>query len=114
MAVIFVLSAQPNLDSGLGLIDDILRKFVHVGLYFALTLLWFWALRPALPYPTALALAGLIALLYGISDEYHQSFVEGRDGRPLDVGIDLIGIALASLLLRYDHRVRSVLGWEDS
>jgi len=113
MAVIFLLSAQPNLDSGLGLIDDILRKLVHVGTYFALTLLWFWALRPALPGATALALAGLIALLYGITDEYHQSYVEGRDGRPLDVGVDLIGITLASLLLRYDHRVRSALDWED-
>jgi VanZ family protein len=113
MAVIFFLSAQPDLDSGLGAVDLVLRKVAHVTAYFALTLLWYWALRPALPGMSALALAGVIALLYGITDEYHQSFVEGRDGRPLDVGIDLIGIALASLLLRYDHRVRSVLGWED-
>ena len=114
MAVIFWLSAQPNLDSGLGVIDDILRKLAHVAAYFALTLLWLWALRPSLPGPSALTLAGVIALLYAVTDEYHQSFVEGRDGRPLDVGIDLIGIILASLMLRYDQRVRSLLSWEES
>ncbi|HYU60101.1 MAG TPA: VanZ family protein [Solirubrobacterales bacterium] len=114
MALIFWLSAQPDLDSGLGLADDILRKLLHVVIYAALTLLWFWTLRPLLPGTSALALAGLIALIYGITDEYHQTFVEGRDGRPLDVGIDLIGIVLASLLLRYDQRFRSVLDGEET
>jgi VanZ family protein len=113
MAMIFWLSAQPNLDSGLGTIDLVGRKLIHVALYCALTLLWFWALRPLMPAPSALLLAGLIALLYAASDEYHQSFVEGRGGRPLDVAIDLVGILIASLLLRYDHRVRSVLDGED-
>jgi VanZ family protein len=114
MAAIFFLSAQPDLDSGLGVADLVLRKLVHVTVYLTLTLLWFWALRPSLPGTSALAVAGAVALLYAISDEYHQTFVAGRDGTPLDVGIDLIGIVLASLLLRYDHRVRSVLGWEES
>ena len=33
MGVIFALSAQPSLDSGLGWIDHIGRKFVHFGEY---------------------------------------------------------------------------------
>jgi VanZ family protein len=113
MAVIFWLSAQPGLDSGLGVVDDVGRKLVHVAVYCALTLLWFWALRPALPMRRALLAAALISLLYAASDEYHQSFVEDRDGRPLDVLIDLVGIVIASLLLRYDPRVRSVPDGED-
>ena len=113
MAVIFWLSAQPGLDSGLGVVDHVGRKLVHVAAYCALTLLWFWALRPVLPTPSAMLAAGVIALLYAVSDEYHQSFVEDRDGRPLDVLIDLAGIVIASLLLRYDHRVRSVPDGED-
>ena len=113
MGVIFWLSAQPDLDSGLGSVDEVGRKLVHVACYCALTLLWFWALRPLLPPHSALLYAGLIALLYAISDEFHQSFVEGRDGRPLDVAIDLIGVLIASLLLRYDQRVRSLLDWEE-
>jgi VanZ like family len=106
MIVIFWLSAQPNLDSGLGLWDDILRKLAHVTAYAGLTLLWAWSLRPVLDRP--LPVAAALTLLYAISDEFHQSFVEGRTGSPIDVGIDLIGVMCASILLRYDRRFRSV------
>jgi len=111
MALIFVLSAQPGLDSGLGLVDDIGRKVAHAISYAALTLLWAWALRPVIPNP--LLPAALIALGYAISDEYHQSFVADRNGRPLDVAIDAIGIIGVLLLYRYDPRVRSVLEGEE-
>ena len=111
MALIFWLSAQPDLDSGLGLIDDILRKVAHVTVYGALALLWYWALRPVTP--RALPIAAAIAVAYAVTDEYHQSFVEGRSGSARDVAIDLVGVVLASLLLRYDQRVRSVLDGEE-
>lgn len=111
MGLIFWLSAQPDLDSGLGVIDDILRKLAHVTVYGALTLLWYWALRPVTP--RALLIAAAIAIVYAITDEYHQSFVEGRSGSVRDVAIDLVGVTLASLLLRYDQRVRSVLDGEE-
>jgi VanZ family protein len=111
MGLIFWLSAQPDLDSGLGVWDTIARKCAHVALYAALTLLLSWALRPSIARP--LPLAAAIALAYAISDEYHQGFVEGRDGRPLDVAIDAVGIAIASLLLRYDHQVRPRLEGEE-
>jgi hypothetical protein len=48
MALIFVLSAQPNLDSGLGTLDLILRKIVHMAEYGLLLFLWWRALRPLL------------------------------------------------------------------
>jgi len=105
MVLIFFLSAQPDLDSGLGVWDTIGRKLAHIGLYGALTMLWFWTLRPTIARPLPLAIS--IALVYAISDEYHQSFVHGRHGGPLDVAIDLVGVTVASLWLRYDQRVRS-------
>jgi VanZ family protein len=105
MALIFLLSAQPDLDSGLGVWDTIGRKLAHIGLYGTLTVLWFWALRPTIARPLPLAIS--IAFAYAISDEYHQSFVQGRHGGPLDVAIDLVGVTVASLWLRYDQRVRS-------
>lgn len=107
MAAIFVLSAQSDLDSGLGVLDLVLRKLGHALVFGSLTVLWWWTLRPLARNP--LPAAAGISLLYAISDEYHQSFVEGRHESAVDVGVDMIGIVAASLLLRYDPRVRSVL-----
>ncbi|MGL5056516.1 MAG: VanZ family protein [Fusobacteriaceae bacterium] len=36
--------------------------------------------------------------LYALSDEYHQSFVNGRGASPYDVGIDSLGGALGIVL----------------
>src|SRR3954468_17793165 len=58
MVVIFVLSAQPDLNSGLGTIDLIGRKLVHAGEYALLTFLWWRALRTIATPRTAVALPG--------------------------------------------------------
>jgi VanZ family protein len=98
MALIYLLSAQPELSSGLGALDILLRKLAHIGAFGALTLLWLRALGPLTP--RALLAAAAISLLYAITDEYHQTFVRGRSGTPLDVGVDGIGIGAAVLLAR--------------
>ena len=100
MAVIFFLSAQPNLDSGLGIIDLIGRKIVHALTYALLCVLWWRVLRTVMPPGAALAGAFAVAVLYAVSDEYHQSFVDGRHGSAIDVAIDAVGAAVAALLLR--------------
>lgn len=92
MGAIFALSATPDLGTGLGVWDLILRKLGHVSVY---ALLWL-ALARALDWRRPLA-AGAVALAYAISDEIHQSFVPGRHGAALDVAIDAVGIALATL-----------------
>jgi hypothetical protein len=97
MAVIFLLSAQPDLSTGLGFWDLILRKLAHMSSYGLLTFLWWRALVRTVPNPLALAVG--ISLLYAVSDEWHQSFVEGRNGSPIDVGIDTIGIVVGALLI---------------
>jgi VanZ family protein len=38
-----------------------------------------------------------MAVLFALSDEYHQSFVEGRSSRLTDVVIDTAGAAVALL-----------------
>jgi VanZ family protein len=97
MAVIFALSAQPDLNSGLGTIDFIGRKIVHMSEYALLTFLWWRALRsPALAFAAAIA--------YAVTDELHQHFVSGRHGTPVDVCIDAVGAAIAVFLIR--RRVR--------
>jgi VanZ family protein len=100
MAVIFFLSAQPDLNSGLGTIDLIGRKIIHMSEYALLCLLWWRALRTVTPPRRALAFAFLLAVAYAVSDEIHQLSVQGRHGSPVDVAIDATGAAIAVLLIR--------------
>src|SRR5687768_3925315 len=99
MALIFALSAQPSLSSGLGLIDLVGRKLVHMAEFGALCALWWRALRPSLRPDRALALAAAVALLYAVSDEWHQGLVPGRTASAWDVLIDAAGVGLACVLV---------------
>jgi VanZ family protein len=91
-AVIFALSSIPSLGSGLGTWDLALRKLAHVTEYAILAFL----LRRALATPAAVA----VAVAYAVSDEFHQTFVRGREGRARDVAVDALGIALGLLAAR--------------
>jgi VanZ family protein len=107
MALIFVLSAQPSLSSGLGLIDHVARKLVHASEYALLFLLWWRALRTVMDHARALAPALVIAVAYAVTDEVHQRFVSGRHSTWVDVLIDSMGAGLAALLL-YRAQTREV------
>lgn len=74
---------------------------VHAGLYFVLGgLLWLWArLGMGLSEMLAVPVAVGFAVLYGISDEWHQSFVPGRSPDVWDVVADGAGALLASACL---------------
>ena len=100
MGVIFAASAQPSLDSGLGLIDLIGRKLIHFAEYALLCFLWWRALATVTTPRRAALYAFLIASGYAVTDEFHQSFVEGRHGTPVDWLIDSAGAAAAALRLR--------------
>jgi VanZ family protein len=108
MALIFAFSAQPDLNSGLGLIDAIGRKLVHLAQYALLAFLWWRALRTRLDDRRAALGAFVVAVLYAATDEYHQSFVDGRSGSPLDWAIDCAGAALACLWLARRQARREV------
>ena len=91
MGLIFFFSAQSDLSSGLGVWDTIGRKLIHAATYGTLFLLWWRAFGlHTSPLP-----AVAITLLYAISDEWHQTFVEGRHGSPLDVLVDASGVMIA-------------------
>ena len=100
MGLIFFLSAQPDLSSGLGAWDVLLRKLAHATVYAVLFFLWWRALRDSGGSDTrTVAAAWLIAIAYSATDEWHQSFVAGRHGSPLDVLIDAGGASAAALLV---------------
>jgi VanZ family protein len=105
MALIFALSAQPNLNSGLGWIDHVGRKFVHAGEYALLCLLWWRAFRTVISPRRALVSAFSIAAAYAVTDELHQRVVPGRHSSWVDVLIDSLGAGLAAILI---HRSRSI------
>jgi VanZ family protein len=99
MGLIFFLSAQQDLSTGLGTIDLILRKIAHATVYGALCGLWWRALRNAAPAGRALAAGWVIAVAYAATDEWHQTFVDGRSGSPVDVLIDAVGATAVALLI---------------
>lgn len=84
-ALIFAFSAIPDLGTGLGGWDLLLRKLAHVAEYAVLGGLLARATGRA-------GLSLLLGTLYATSDEFHQTFVPGRAGRPLDVLIDMAGL----------------------
>jgi VanZ family protein len=104
MAVIFILSAQPSLDSGLGVVDLVGRKLVHFGVYALLCFLWWRAFVTVTDSRRAALAAFLVASAYAVSDEIHQSFVEGRHGAALDWAIDTAGAAMVAIRVRSSRR----------
>ena len=93
MALTFYLSAQPNLSSGLGAWDLVLRKGAHMTEFGLLWFLWWRALGYGARWP-----AVVIALAYAATDEVHQTFVTGRHGSPVDWLIDAAGVAIAIVI----------------
>ena len=96
MGLIYFLSAQSDLNSGLGTIDLIGRKLIHAAEYGLLFGLWWRAFDWRWPVAGA-----VIAIGWAISDEFHQLFVAGRNGSPIDVLIDSTGVLIAFLLIRW-------------
>ncbi|MFA5827930.1 MAG: VanZ family protein [Candidatus Shapirobacteria bacterium] len=43
----------------------------------------------------------LISYFYALSDELHQSYVPGREGKLIDTFIDLFGISIGVILIRH-------------
>ena len=84
--LIFALSSVPDLGTGLGTWDLVLRKVAHAAEY---AVLGFLLLRALGRETAALALG----IAYAASDELHQHFVPGRQGSLLDVALDSVGVA---------------------
>ena len=95
MAFIFALSSVATFPAVPGGSD----KPLHALLYAGLSVLLIRALaggfhrivRPAMVLVTV-----VIAAAYGVSDEFHQSFVSSRHPDAMDVIADTIGAALAA------------------
>lgn len=100
MSAAFILSSIPG--SGIPHLFSFQDIALHAIIYAALGFFVHPALRSSLPGLTrwqAFFLALFFCVLYGISDEFHQSFVPGRTASLFDVMVDSAG-GLSGVLLR--------------
>lgn len=78
-------------------------KFAHVLVYMVVGFMFARLLsagpslkgRYSIIVPVAIILSGI----YGLSDEWHQSYVQGRSAEALDLVADLVGGCLGSFLI---------------
>lgn len=98
MGVIFYFSSLRGKDiPALFPLQDVL---FHVIAYAALAYLFIRALKNTYPGLTPAKLiffAVIFGIIYGLGDEFHQSFVPGRDASAFDVFIDTLGSFMGSL-----------------
>jgi VanZ family protein len=98
--LIFFLSGIPNLRTEFGFWDLLLRKAAHMTEYAILFLLTRRAVAGSSAAFAGRAgiLAAVFAILYAVSDEFHQSFVPTRGPSVRDVGIDAAGVFIGAIL----------------
>jgi VanZ family protein len=109
MAVIFRFSSIPSREMpSFGLWDLVVKKGAHMLGYGILALTYWNGMR----FDRRKAwLALLLAVVYAITDEFHQSFVPGRhpswvDALIIDGGGAVIALGLANYYLIRKHRIK--------
>ncbi len=87
--------------------EGMIRKLAHMTEYFAL------ALAVSFPFcvyglhgTLLLIVAAFICAAFACTDEFHQSFIMGRNPSVRDVAIDSIGILCGALLFFFIDRIR--------
>jgi hypothetical protein len=113
MAVLYWLSSIP----GTPLPDDptayalfywispSVQNVLHVPAFAALAWAWRWALGAWMRSAIAItAFAGGVSIVYGVFDEWHQSFVPGRYASATDVMLDIAGAMLGIWLAAWAGR----------
>ncbi len=99
MGMIFFMSHQPGDFADLPEFTG-LDKLLHVIAYGSLAASFLYGLQPffhKITRPVAGIAVVLFCLLYGLSDEFHQSFIPGRFTSGWDVLADAAGAFLVVL-----------------
>jgi VanZ family protein len=104
-AFIYWLSDQPTLP-----VPDLFSlqdKILHAGAYFIMAVLAWRSFKQQSDNPIIPALLSITFYsLYGVTDEWHQSFVKGRVPDVTDWLADTVGAGLAAFLLASDVKSR--------
>ncbi len=105
-AVLFFMSAAEDPGLGVGTIPD---KPAHVAAYAVLGLGLAWARERAHP-EAAHSVFLVLGFAYGLSDEWHQSFVTGREAAVGDWISDVVGVVVGYAALQLWARRRALSG----
>ncbi|MFA5029394.1 MAG: VanZ family protein [Patescibacteria group bacterium] len=107
--LIFYLSSVSDFSVATGTAkrSNFLSGIIHVLLYIILSFLLIRALLTSgLSRGRAFLFGFLVASLYGISDEWHQSFVPSREARVTDWLLDVAGAYLTLSCYTYKYKYR--------
>jgi len=104
MIVIYYFSNQPDLKSSLPTIwDTVFRKIAHMAEFFVLAYLVFRAvIINKISLHKAVVISLIVAVSYAFFDEWHQTWVIGRTGSIIDVGIDTVGVIVFYGLAKFN------------
>lgn len=101
----FISSTSTTSNSNIDLWQIIIRKTAHILEYLVLYLLMYNYIRFYSKNPVKLSI--ILTLIYACIDESHQLFVDGRDGKPLDILIDSIGIFIGYIIeVLYEKKIK--------
>jgi VanZ family protein len=100
IAAIYYLSSRSDINFEISFAAK--DKLFHMAAYGLLGVFILGIMRPSLTGYSynQVALATLMATVYGVMDEWHQSYVPGRSSDPLDLVADFVGALLATLAVR--------------
>jgi VanZ family protein len=96
LIIVFWLSSLPHVPGAQHFWD----KLLHAVGYAVLGVLALRAFHGGFSRPRLepILYAALVVIVWGISDEFHQSFVPGRDASGWDVLADVVGFLIAVLV----------------
>ena len=66
--------------------------------------LWWRAFRTIATPQRAIGFALAVTIGYAATDEFHQTFIGGRHGSPIDVAIDSVGAGIAAIAVHRRSR----------
>ncbi len=108
MAAIFIFSSIPSTEMpSFGVWDFVLKKSGHMLGYALLGYSYLRAINSRTKWATLAAL--LAVMLFAFSDEFHQSFVPGRNSSIVDVAIDTAGACLGMIALFFISVLRKIV-----
>jgi VanZ family protein len=109
MGLIFIMSSVQKI----AVTDDYVKSFamfktlhlIEYGILFLLWLRFFHLIKINNQY----ILAFLLTFIYGFSDELHQGFVSGREGKFRDALVDGLGALLTWWFIKANPKLQKLL-----